>query len=155
MGFQTYAEWLFTSKPEIFGLIPGWANPTGMALCLVALLMALGALPQVRRKGLFEVFYWTHMLYVAFAVLVILHCDTAWMFLVAPLSLFFFGKLAMVYRWMEGTGQTHVVSGVLLPSAVTELVVRRKPEFHFQAGDWVFINLPVISRFEWHAFTIS
>ena len=25
----------------------------------------------------------------------------------------------------------------------------------FQPGDWMFINLPVISKFEWHPFTIS
>ena len=24
-----------------------------------------------------------------------------------------------------------------------------------QPGDWMFINLPVISKFEWHPFTIS
>ena len=26
---------------------------------------------------------------------------------------------------------------------------------YFQPGDWMFINLPVISKFEWHPFTIS
>jgi len=38
---------------------------------------------------------------------------------------------------------------------VTNLIIRRKPEFNFQPGDWIFINLPVISKFEWHPFTIS
>ncbi len=102
-----------------------------------------------------KVFYWTHMMYVVFFVLLILHCGNFWMFFLFPGTIFFVGKVVMVYRWMVGTGQTHVVSGVLLPSRVTELIIRRKPEFNFQAGDWVFLNLPVISKFEWHAFTIS
>ena len=77
------------------------------------------------------------------------------MFFLVPGLIFLAGKLAMVYKWLEGRGKTHVVSGVLLPSKVTQLIIRRKPEFHFQPGDWLFINLPVISKFEWHPFTIS
>ena len=103
----------------------------------------------------YKIFYWTHMLYLVYLVLLVLHCPTFWMFLLVPGAIFFLGKLFMIYRWMEGTGKAHVVSGVLLPSRVTELIIRRKPEFNFQAGDWVFLNLPVISKFEWHAFTIS
>ena len=49
----------------------------------------------------------------------------------------------------------HFLSGVLLPSKVTQLIIRRKPEFNFRPGDWIFLNLPVISKFEWHPFTIS
>lgn len=51
----TYAEWIFTAQPGVFGLLPGWANPTGVALCVVAVLMSIGALPQIRRRGHFEV----------------------------------------------------------------------------------------------------
>ena len=50
----TYAEWLFTDKPQIFGLMPGWGNPTGMGLLLVMILMGLGAMPWIRQKGHFE-----------------------------------------------------------------------------------------------------
>ena len=40
-----------------------------------------------------------------------------------------------------------------LPSNVTKLVLEK--EFDFSPGDYVFINIPSISRFEWHPFTIS
>lgn len=45
--------------------------------------------------------------------------------------------------------------GVILPSKVTNLVLERPPGFKFNPGDYMFINLPHLSRFEWHAFTIS
>ena len=40
-----------------------------------------------------------------------------------------------------------------LQSGVTRLVLER--DFQFRCGDYVFINIPEISRWEWHPFTIS
>lgn len=38
---------------------------------------------------------------------------------------------------------------------VTHLVIKRPPFFHFKPGDYVFINIPAIAKYEWHPFTIS
>ena len=54
----TYDQWLLTTAPGAtlnFGLIPGWANPTGIALILILTIMVLFSLPCVRRGGHFEV----------------------------------------------------------------------------------------------------
>ena len=48
-------EWLFTAKPGQFGLIPGWANPTGWGLLILVSIMAIFSLPFVRKSGNFEV----------------------------------------------------------------------------------------------------
>ena len=50
-----YGEWLFTSKPGVFGMIGGCANPTGVALISILTIMVLCSLPCVRRSGRFEV----------------------------------------------------------------------------------------------------
>ncbi|TRY63718.1 hypothetical protein TCAL_03645, partial [Tigriopus californicus] len=126
----TYSEWLFTAKPGLFGFFPGWAFPTGMALLFVSILMGVGVVPAIRRRGHFEWF-------------------------IMPSLLFFAGKVRMIYNWFNGDGKTYVVAGALLPSKVTQLVIRRNPDFHFRPGDWVFVNIPIISKFEWHPFTIS
>ena len=63
-----------------------------------------------------------------------------------------------IYRFVHmflGKGRTIIEEGIVLPSNVTNLVIKRPPNFHFNAGDWIFINIPRISRSEWHPFTIS
>ena len=51
----TYAEWIFTTKPNCFGLIQGAANPTGVFMYLILFTIVLASLPCVRRSGRFEV----------------------------------------------------------------------------------------------------
>ncbi len=58
----TFSEWLFTSKPGVFGLFPGWAMPTGAGIVVVMIIMGLGALPWIRRKGHFEVCTFGHLI---------------------------------------------------------------------------------------------
>ena len=48
-------EWLFTNRPHIFGLIPGWANPTGVLLLVVLVVMVVASMKWVRKGGYFEV----------------------------------------------------------------------------------------------------
>ena len=47
----TYLEWLLTDMPKVNGLIPGWANPTGVILITLAFVIAIGVHPSIRRKG--------------------------------------------------------------------------------------------------------
>ena len=35
------------------------------------------------------------------------------------------------------------------------MVIRKPDTFNHDVGDWVFINVPHISKYEWHPFTIS
>lgn len=51
----TMSEWLLTSKPGLFGLIGGVANPTGITLIVILIVMSVCSMPFVRRGGCFEV----------------------------------------------------------------------------------------------------
>ncbi|TMW41180.1 hypothetical protein DOY81_013740 [Sarcophaga bullata] len=115
-------SWLLTIS-GLFGLVPGCANPTGVALFIILLIMFICSQPFVRRKGSFEVFYWTHLL--AYTTLCFEH------------------------------GKTYISSGLLLPSKVIHLVIKRPFNFNFRPGDYVFVNIPAIANYEWHPFTIS
>lgn len=151
----TLAEWLFTMKPEKFGLIEGIANPTGIALMIILTLMVICSLPFVRKSGYFEVFYWTHLLYVAFWILTILHGPNFWKWFVAPGVIFVIERVHRTIRLRTGHGKTYISSGVLLPSKVIHLVIKRPGGFQFHPGDYVFVNIPAIAKYEWHPFTIS
>ena len=53
----SYAQWIFTVRPNCFGLIHGAANPTGVFLYIILCIIVLASLPCVRRSGKFEVKY--------------------------------------------------------------------------------------------------
>lgn len=55
----------------------------------------------------------------------------------------------------SGRGITYISSGLLLPSKVTHLVIKRPAQFYFRPGDYVFVNIPAIAKYEWHPFTLS
>jgi len=151
----TYAEWLFTMKPHMFGLIHGIANPTGVALMIILTIMFVCSLPFIRRRGHFEIFYFTHLLYFAYFVLLVLHAPEFWKWF------FVIGLIWMVekvYRFLNslfGQGKSVIKSGVILPSKVTNLIIDRPHGFKFSPGDWVFVRIPAVASREWHPFTIS
>lgn len=51
----SYLEWILTWKPHVFGLIGGWANPTGVLLISILTTMVICSMPFVRKRGHFEV----------------------------------------------------------------------------------------------------
>ncbi|XP_055379430.1 uncharacterized protein LOC129610760 isoform X2 [Condylostylus longicornis] len=151
----TAVEWLFTPAPGILGLIPGWANLTGFALFFILLIMFICSQPRVRKKGSFELFYWTHLLYVPFWILLIIHGPNFWKWFLLP-GVIYGIERTMRFVWMKSErGNTYISSGLLLPSKVTHLVIKKPLHFTFRPGDYVFVNVPAIAGYEWHPFTIS
>ena len=69
--------------------------------------------------------------------------------------MFIIEKIFRMGRSLSEEGKTWVTMGVVLPSKVVSLVIRRPPHFAFKPGDYIFINIPAIATFEWHPFTIS
>ena len=33
--------------------------------------------------------------------------------------------------------------------------IRRPDDFEYRCGDYIYVNIPDVARFEWHPFTIS
>ncbi|NXF00983.1 NOX5 oxidase, partial [Smithornis capensis] len=131
---------------------PGTAPQTGLALLGLLLAMGTFSSPCVRRGGHFEIFYWTHLSYISIWILLLLHGPHFWKWFLVPGSLFVLEKvLGLAWRraWLP------IVEVTLLPSKVTHLVIQRPPSFHFQPGDYVYLNIPAIATYEWHPFSIS
>ena len=99
-------------------------------------------------------FYFSHLLYVIYWVLLIFHAPNFWKWFVGPCAIYLIEKIFRVARSLSEEGKTWVTMGVVLPSKVVSLVIRRPPHFTFKPGDYIFINIPVIATFEWHPFTI-
>ncbi|KAM3870466.1 NADPH oxidase 5 [Diretmus argenteus] len=145
-------EYVLTTRPGI-GWVKGSASLTGLVLQVMICLMVLCSSTFVRRSGHFEVFYWSHLSYVWVWSLLVVHCANFWKWFVVP-------GLAFVLEKIVGIGVSHmgglyIVEVNLLPSKVTHLVIKRPQFFHFKPGDYVYINIPDIAKYEWHPFTIS
>uniref|UniRef100_A0A8C2WAD9 NADPH oxidase 5 n=1 Tax=Cyclopterus lumpus TaxID=8103 RepID=A0A8C2WAD9_CYCLU len=145
-------EYLLTTRPGI-GWVKGTASLTGVVLQLVICLMVLCSSTFVRRSGHFEVFYWSHLSYMWIWSLLMVHCANFWKWFVFPGLLFLLEKI--VGLAVSRMGGLYVVEVNLLPSKVTHLVIKRPQFFHFKPGDYVYINIPTIAKYEWHPFTIS
>ncbi len=125
---------------------------TGLALLLVATLMWTLALPQIRSRKHFEIFYGSHMLYLAWFALMLLHGPRFWMYAIVPIIAFALDKLL---RHPGRSTRARVVSLAGLGSGVTRLEVHPPPGFAHSPGDYAFVRVPRIARHEWHPFTIS
>uniref|UniRef100_A0A452U599 NADPH oxidase 5 n=1 Tax=Ursus maritimus TaxID=29073 RepID=A0A452U599_URSMA len=145
-------ELLLTTRPGI-GWVHGSASPTGVALLLLLLLMLACSSSCIRRSGNFEVFYWTHLSYLPMWILLILHGPNFWKWLLVPGILFFLEKI--IGLAMSRMAALCIVEVNLLPSKVTHLLIERPPLFHYRPGDYLYLNVPSIARYEWHPFTIS
>uniref|UniRef100_A0A8C3XTR5 NADPH oxidase 5 n=1 Tax=Chelydra serpentina TaxID=8475 RepID=A0A8C3XTR5_CHESE len=145
-------EYLFTTRPGI-GWVHGSASITGIALQLLVCMMLVCSSAFVRKSGHFEVFYWTHLSYIPIWALLVLHGPHFWKWFVVPGFLFVVEKsIGLVVSRMGGLS---IVEINLLPSKVTHLVIKRPQFFHYKPGDYVYLNIPAIAKYEWHPFTIS
>ena len=102
-----------------------------------------------------QLFYFSHLLYYPFWILLILHCKNFWYWVVGPGILFLASKVYRIQHSLVGSGNTVIQGVVLLPGRVTNLIIERPRNFLFSPGDWMFIKVPAISGSEWHPFTIS
>lgn len=125
---------------------------SGLALLVVFTVMWVFTRPRVRSKARFELFYATHLLYVAWFALALVHGPDFWMWVAAPLAGFAAERLLRRSRRLT---EADVVAGHALRSGVTRLAVDRAAGFRHRAGDYLFLRIPEIARHEWHPFTIS
>lgn len=148
-------EVLFTVKAGV-GYVAGSAFITGWLLDIVLIIIVICSLPFVRRGGHFQVFYWSHLLYVPFWILVILHGPHFWKWFIGPGAIFIIEKISRSKAFrLARHGETFIKEVNLLPSRVTHLVIDRPANFRYKPGDYLFIQIPEIATHEWHPFTIS
>jgi predicted ferric reductase/Ca2+-binding EF-hand superfamily protein len=132
-----------------FGTVRG---ASGLLLLLVFAVMWLFSLAFVRRSRRFELFYYTHLLYVVWLVLAVVHAPSFLLWAGVPLLGF---AIEQLLRLRRRSFQSRVVHASALRSAVTRLEIERPPGFDFAPADYVFLRVPEIARHEWHPFTLS
>jgi len=75
----------------------------------------------------------------------------SWRFTIWP-GILYFGE--RVWREIRARRSTKLSKVLVHPSGAMELRVI-KPSFKYTAGQWLFVQVPDISRWQWHPFTIT
>ncbi|KAG9233174.1 FAD-binding domain-containing protein [Amylocarpus encephaloides] len=149
---------------------------TGHIMLMCMLLMYTTAHAKIRQQS-FETFWYTHHLFIPFMLGLYTHAtgcfvrDTVepyspfdgddfwahclgyegWRWELWGGGLYFAER---VYREIRMRRETKIVRVVRHPYDAMEIQFK-KPSMKYKAGQWLFLNVPSVSRQEWHPFTIT
>jgi len=125
-------------------------NLPGFIAGLTFVVQALFALWFVRRKA-FELFMWTHMLFIVALVFTSLHNFQAAIYIAPGFALWL---IDMTLRIVSFSRKTRLLSIRKLPGGIVEMHLQRK-HFKFTPGQYVFLTVPAVSKTQSHPFSIS
>ncbi|KAL4094205.1 hypothetical protein PRIC1_009868 [Phytophthora ramorum] len=130
-----------------------WINVFGELALLCFLLIGVTSIPWVRRN-LYNVFYNVHQLLFVAVVFTALHWARALWFL---LPTFVAYLVSRVLSHCNGATAAKVVHFSALSATLCKLVITHasSERGRYQVGQFVYVNVPAVSRLEWHAFTIA
>ncbi|KAJ6829224.1 ferric reduction oxidase 2-like [Iris pallida] len=128
------------------------SNLAGEISLLAGLALWATTFPRIRRN-LFELFFYTHQLYVLFLIFYLLHVGISIIALILP-GVYLF-MVDRYLRFLQSRRNVRLVSARLLPSETVELNFSKCPGFSYAPMSNVFINVPSISSLQWHPFTVS
>ncbi|KAK6920638.1 Ferric reductase transmembrane component-like domain [Dillenia turbinata] len=124
----------------------------GEIALITGLVIWISSLPQIRRKK-FEIFYYTHHLYIVFLVFFLFHVgDRHFYMIFSGIFLFALDKLLRV---IQSRPETCIVSARVFPSKVIELILPKDPQLEYNPTSIIFMKIPSISKLQWHSFSIA
>ncbi|CAN7014400.1 hypothetical protein IGI04_013166 [Brassica rapa subsp. trilocularis] len=150
---------------------------TGLVMVFLMAIAFTLALPWFRRGKLektlpgplkklasFNAFWYTHHFFIVVYILLIVHGyylylskewykKTTWMYLAVPIALYACERLIRAFRSSIRT--VKVVNAAVYPGNVLTLKMSRPKHFKYKSGQYMFINCPKVSPFEWHPFSIT
>ncbi|KAL3515803.1 hypothetical protein ACH5RR_022705 [Cinchona calisaya] len=130
----------------------GISNFPGVISLLAGLLMWVTSLPGVRRWN-FELFFYTHQLYVVFVIFLALHVGD-FLFSMAAAGIFLF-MLDRFLRFCQSRKTVDILSATCFPCGTVELVLSKPANLHYNALGWVFLQVRELSLLQWHPFSVS
>jgi NADPH oxidase 1 len=150
---------------------------TGHIMLFIMVLMYSTAHAKVR-KQCFEAFWYTHHLAFFFMIGIYTHATgcfvrptalpaftstfpfydpntcigyLSWRYIIWPGIIYFFER---IWREVRARRSTKLSKVLVHPSGAMEFRIV-KPSFKYTAGQWLFIQVPDVSHFQWHPFTIT
>ncbi|WMV20618.1 hypothetical protein MTR67_014003 [Solanum verrucosum] len=127
------------------------SNVAGEIAILVAIAMWVTSLYKIRRK-MFDLFFYTHQLYTLYMFFYLLHVGVAYTCMVLP-GIFLF-LIDRYLRFLQSKRSARLISSRLLPCSTFELTFSKNPGLTYNPTSILFVNVPSVSKLQWHPFTI-
>ncbi|XP_048445431.1 respiratory burst oxidase homolog protein A isoform X2 [Pyrus x bretschneideri] len=162
-------------KPTYLDLVKGAEGVTGiiMVICMIiAFTLAtrwfrrsLIKLPKpFNRLTGFNAFWYSHHLFVIVYILLIIHgvflylvhtwyLKTTWMYLSVPVLLYAGERILRIFR--SGSYIVRLLKVAIYPGNVLTLQMSKPQQFKYKSGQYMFVQCPAVSPFEWHPFSIT
>ncbi|XP_061341310.1 ferric reduction oxidase 2-like isoform X1 [Gastrolobium bilobum] len=129
----------------------GISNVAGEIALFFGLFSWVATIPCIRRKA-FELFFYTHHLYILFIVFYIFHIGIS--DACAMLPSFYLFLVDRYLRFLQSRRQVRLVSARVLPCHTVELNFSKGHGLTYNPTSVMFINIPSISKLQWHPFTV-
>jgi predicted ferric reductase/Ca2+-binding EF-hand superfamily protein len=131
-----------------------WPGPglTGLVWLAIFAVMWTFARASARAKQKFEVFHTSHLLYVAWLIVGLRHGPAFYKWVAVPIGAFLVERVLRFVRRSEAADIERIRA---LRSGVTRLDLKKPRGFAHGAGDFIYLCIPRVARYEWHPFTIS
>ncbi|XP_066340017.1 respiratory burst oxidase homolog protein F-like isoform X1 [Miscanthus floridulus] len=162
-------------QPSYLEIVASTEGTTGIAmvvLMLIAFLLASSPWrrnpetlpPLVRQFAGFNSFWYSHHVFIAVYVLLIVHSmflflakdvaeKTTWMYVAIPVVIYIGERIFRMVRSM--VFDVKILNATTYPGKVLALKVTKPPGFRYRSGMYVFVQCPEVSKFEWHPFSLT
>ncbi|KAK4587892.1 hypothetical protein RGQ29_019053 [Quercus rubra] len=130
----------------------GVSHFPGVISLAAGLLMWMTSLHPVRKKK-FELFFYTHQLYVIFIVFLALHVGH-FLFCVSVGGIFLF-ILDRFLRFCQSRKTIDIISIKCLSCGTVELVLSKPANLQYNALSFIFLQVRELSWLQWHPFSVS
>ncbi|XP_019413694.1 PREDICTED: ferric reduction oxidase 2-like [Lupinus angustifolius] len=128
------------------------SNVAGELALAFGLFMWIATIPRIRRK-MFELFFYTHILYILFIIFFIFHVGISNTCIMLPG--FYLFLVDRYLRFLQSRHQVHLISARILSCETVELNFSKGHELTYNPTSTMFLNIPSISKLQWHPFTVT
>ncbi|KAL0412045.1 UNVERIFIED_CONTAM: putative ferric reduction oxidase 1 [Sesamum latifolium] len=153
-GLLYFVYWGFTNRlSELLKWDDHYvSNVAGEISLLCGLALWVTTYPTIRRK-MFELFLYTHYLYILFIIFFILHTGIGFACIMLP-ALYLF-VIDRYLRFLQSRAKVRLLSALVLQCQTVELNFSKTRGLSYNPTSTIFINVPSISKLQWHPFTIT
>ncbi|KAL8138781.1 hypothetical protein V2J09_004782 [Rumex salicifolius] len=161
-------------KPTYMDLVRGYEGVTGIVmLVLMAIAFTLAThhfrrgnikLPPFDKLTGYNAFWYSHHLFIIVYIMLIIHGlklylvhewhrKTTWMYIAVPVLLYAGERILRFFR--SGLYTVRLLKAAIYPGDVLTLQMSKPTNFRYKSGQYMFVQCPAVSSFEWHPFSIT